>query len=70
MEAMKEIKRPWGDLHHRSYSLLYLENMKEIEKDLKKSVGYGWFCSPVTTHEVLAEGNMLKILKTIPINIS
>jgi len=70
MEAMTKTKRPWGDLHHISCSLLNLKNMQEIEKDLKNSVGYGWFCNPVTTHEVFAEGNMSNILKTIPINIS
>lgn len=70
MEAMTETKRPWGDLHHISCSLLNLKNMQEIEKDLKNSVGYGWFCNSVTTHEVFAEGNMSNILKTIPINIS
>ena len=44
--------------------------MQVIEKDLHDSVGYDWFYSPVTTHNVFAEGNMSNISKTIPINIS
>jgi len=44
--------------------------MQEIEQDLNNSVGYGWYRSPVSTHDVLAEGNMEKKMKTIPINIS
>ena len=70
MEAMTETERPWEDLHHRSYSSLDLNNMHVVEKDLHNSIGYDWFCSPVTTHDVFAEGNMLNISKTIPINIS
>lgn len=70
MEAMTETERPWEDLHHRSYSSLDLNNMQVIEKDLHDSIGYDWFCSPVTTHDVFAEGNMSNISKTIPINIS
>lgn len=70
MEAMNEMERPWEDLHHRSYSSLYLNNMQAVERDLKSFVGYDWFCSPVSTHDVFAEGNMSNISKTIPINIS
>jgi len=69
MEAMNETERPWGYLHQRSYLLLNLDNMQEIEYDLKNFIGYNWFCSPVSTHDVLAEGNMENISKTIPINI-
>ena len=70
MEAMNEMERPWEDLHHRSYSSLDLSNMQVVERDLQNSIGYDWFCSPVSTHDVFAEGNMSNISKTIPINIS
>lgn len=70
MEAMTETERPWEDLHHRSYSSLDLNNMQVVEKYLHDSIGFDWFCSPVTTHDVFAEGNMSNISKTIPINIS
>lgn len=70
MEAMTKTKKSWGDLHQISYSLLNLDNMQEIEHDLKNYVGYDWYCSLVATHEVLAKGNMSNISKTIPINIS
>jgi len=44
--------------------------MQEVKRDLKSSVGYDWFCGPVSTHDVFAEGNMSNISKTILINIS
>ena len=40
MEAMTETERHGGDLHHRSYSLLDFNNLQEVEKDLKSSIGY------------------------------
>ena len=70
MEAMTETEKPQGDLHQRSYSLLNLDNMQGIEHDLNNSVGYGWYQIPISTHDVLAEGNMANSSKTIPINIS
>ena len=70
MEAMTETEKPWEYLHQISYSLLNLDNMHIIEHDLNNSVGYGWYCIPLSTHDVLAEGNMENVSKTIPINIS
>jgi len=34
MESMIGLEKPWEDLHQRSYSLLNLDNMQEVEQDL------------------------------------
>jgi hypothetical protein len=70
IEAMTSPKKPWDDLHHRSYFLPELSRIKAGELTLTMT-GYRHFpINPLATHEVYAEGNMETIAETIPINIS
>jgi hypothetical protein len=70
MEVMASLNIPWEDLYHWASFLPYLELFKEQIQNLV-SPGHGqWSQSPIMIHDVLSEGNLSKILKTIPIEIS
>ena len=63
-------ERPWEDMHHRSsflsnpYSLEVKPEIFYLDDDMER------YQCPVQTHNMLSEGNLTNISKTIPINIS
>jgi hypothetical protein len=71
MEVMASPDMPWEDLHHRAAS--FLPDLEWFEDDIKNIVATDnvqWSQSPIMIHDVLSEGNLANISKTIPIDIS
>jgi hypothetical protein len=70
MEAMIGPKRPWDDLHHRSYFLPELRRIEAGEFAMTMNGDSPCPINPLDTHKVYAEGNVEIIVATIPIDIS
>jgi hypothetical protein len=70
IEAMTSPDKPWEDLHHRSYFLPELSQIKVGEFTVNMMGDRSCPINLLATHEVYAEGNMATITETIPINIS
>jgi hypothetical protein len=70
IKAMTSLDKPWEDLHHRSYFLPELSQVKAGEFIVTMMGNQFFPINPLATHEVYAEGNMETIAETIPINIS
>ena len=70
IEAMPGVEPPWGELHHRSYFLLELENLER--ENFREVLGerIGSPMVPLSSPGPMADGNMENISPTIPINIS
>jgi hypothetical protein len=69
LEAMNVSKRPWDDMHHRSY---FLPSLERIEQDnfrstLSEIVGHT--IVPLYTHGIYTKGNMASISPTVQIDI-
>ena len=70
MEVMNISKRPWEDMHHQSSFLSKpdpLEFKPEffyLDDDMER------YQRPIQAHNVISEGNLTNVSKTIPINIS
>ena len=69
LEAMNGLEQPWENLHHRSYFLSKLEQIKcdDFSETSSKKVGSNVI--PLGTHGIYAEGNIENLSPTIPINI-
>ena len=70
LEAMTGIDRPWDDLHQRSY---FLPDLSEVESSFPSPLSTGPIhpvLNPLAPTQVYAEGNMVVISPTIPVNIS
>jgi hypothetical protein len=70
LEALTGPDRPWDNLHHRSYFLLYLRRIEAGEFVLIVTGDKSCPVNPLATHTVYAKGNMESIIETIPIDIS
>jgi hypothetical protein len=70
IEAMNGSKKPWDDMHHRSYFLLELEIIEQdnFRSTLSDIVGHD--IVPLDTHNIYSEVNMSSISPTIIIDIS
>jgi hypothetical protein len=65
LEAMNVSKRPWDDMHHRSYFLPSLERIEQyyFRSTLSEIVGHA--VVPLDTHGICVEGNMVSISPTV-----
>jgi hypothetical protein len=70
IEAMNGSKKPWDDMHHRSYFLLELERIEQDRFRSTLSEIVGQAIVPLDMHKIYAEGNMASISPTIQIDIS
>ena len=67
---MSRVEPPWEDLHHRSYFLPELDRLEcEYFRDII-SERIGSLVVPLSSPGLMADGNMVNISPTIPINIS
>jgi hypothetical protein len=62
--------KPWEDLHHRSYFLPELHQIEAGEFTITMTGDQPCPINLLATQEIYAEGNMVTIAETIPINIS
>jgi hypothetical protein len=69
IKAMTSPNKPWEDLHHRSYFLPKLSQIKAGEFTVTMFGDRSCHTNPLATHKIYAEGNMATISTTIPINI-
>jgi hypothetical protein len=65
LEAMNVSKRPWDDMHHRSYFLPSLEKIEQDDFRSTLSEIVGHTVVPLDTHSIYAEGNMASISPTV-----
>jgi len=70
LEAITSPKRPWGDMHHKSYFLSVLSRVENGDFKLTMTKGENWSMNPLATHVVYAKGNMDNIFDIVLINIS
>ena len=63
-------KRTWEDLHHHSYFLPKLQRIESDEFRSTLSENVGCPMVPLGIHGIYAEGNMMNLSPTIPIDIS
>jgi hypothetical protein len=70
IEAMTSPDKPWDDLHHRSYFLPELHQIEAGEFTITMTGDQSCPINLLATQEIYAEGNMVTITETIPINIS
>jgi hypothetical protein len=70
IEAMTSLDKPWDDLHHKSYFLPELHRIEAGEFHITMTGDHPCPINLLATHEIYAEGNMMTIAETIPINIS
>jgi hypothetical protein len=70
IEAMTSPDKHWEDLHHRSYFLPELSQIKSGEFTMTMTGDQSCPINLLATHEIYAKGNMETIIETIPINIS
>jgi hypothetical protein len=70
IKAMTSLDKPWEDLHHRSYFLPELHRIEAGEFTITMTGDHSCPINLLATQEIYAEGNMVTIAETIPINIS
>jgi hypothetical protein len=70
LEEMIGPNRPWDDLHHISYLLPELNNIKLGEFIMTVNGDSPCHVKPLDTHRIYAEGNMESIAEKNPIDIS
>ena len=70
MEVMNISKRSWEDMHHRSSFPSKLDSLEVKHDNFYLDDDMERYQYPVQTHNVISEGNLENISKTIPINIS
>jgi hypothetical protein len=70
LEAMTCTETPLNGMHHSSHFLPQLRRMEFGDKGIIVPVYFGWYVSPLSTHDVYVERNIENISKTILINIS
>jgi hypothetical protein len=70
LESMNGSKRPWDDIHHRSYFLPILERIEQDDfwSTLSEIVSHD--VVPLDTHNIYVKENMVSIYPTILIDIS
>jgi hypothetical protein len=70
IEEMTGPDKPWEDLHHRSYFLPELHRIEAGEFPITMTGDQPCPINLLATQDIHAEGNMVTIAETIPINIS
>jgi hypothetical protein len=70
IKALTSTDKPWDDLHQRSYFLPELHRIEAGEFTITMMGDQPCTISLLATQETYAEGNMVTIAETIPINIS
>jgi hypothetical protein len=70
LEAMNGSKRPWDDMHHRSYSIPSLERIEQDDFRSTLTEIVGQDVVPLDMHNIYAEGNMVSIYPIVTIDIS
>jgi hypothetical protein len=70
IKVMTGPDKPWEDLHHRSYFLPELHRIKAGEFTITMTGDQSCPVNLLATQDIYAEGNMVTITATIPINIS
>ena len=67
---MSRVEPPWEELHHRSYFLPKLDLLEReyFREVLSERIGSPMV--PLSSPSLMADGNMMNISPTIPINIS
>jgi hypothetical protein len=70
IKEMTSLDKPWEDLHHRSYFLPELSRIEAGEFSITMTRDHPCPINLLATQEIYAEGNMVTITATIPINIS
>jgi hypothetical protein len=70
IEVMTGLDKPWEYLHHRSYFLLELHRIEAGEFTITMTGDQPCPINLLATQDIYAEGNMVTITATIPINIS
>jgi hypothetical protein len=65
IEEMIGSKRPWEDMHHRSYFLPEISHVESGEFWVYMSRNVDQSMNPLEKHGVYAKGNMDNILETI-----
>ena len=70
IEAMSGVEPPWEELHHRSYFLPELDCLEREDFRVVLSERVGSPMVPLSSLGLMANGNMVNISSTIPINIS
>ena len=70
IEAMSGVEPPWEELHHRSYFLPKLDHLEceDFREILSQIIGIP--IVPLSSPGPMADGKMVNISPTIPINIS
>ena len=70
LEAMSRVEKPWEELHHRSYFLPKLDRMEcdDFRDIVSENIGIPMV--PLSSFGQMADGNMVNLSLTIPINIS
>jgi hypothetical protein len=67
---MTSLEKPWEYLHQRSYFLPELGRIEVGEFTITMTGNQPCLINLLATQEIYAEGNMVTITETIPINIS
>ena len=67
---MSAVELPWEELHHRSYFLPPLDRLEHEDYRDILSQRIGSPMIPLSSPSQMADGNMVNISPTIPINIS
>ena len=70
IEAISGVEPPWEELHHRSYFLSELNSMEHDDFRNILSEMIGSHMVPLSSPGQMADGNMVNLSPTIPINIS
>ena len=70
IEAMSRVEPPWEELHHRSYFLPELNRMESAYFREILSENIGTPMVPLSSPGQMADGNMVNLSPTIPINTS
>jgi hypothetical protein len=65
VEAMNVSKRPWDNMHHRSYFFPSLEKIEQDDFRSTLSEIVGHTVVPLDTYGIYAEGNMVSISPTV-----
>jgi hypothetical protein len=70
LKAMNGLDKPWEDLYHKSYFLPKLHRIEAGEFTITMTGDQLCPINLLATQDIYAEGNMVTIAETMPINIS
>jgi hypothetical protein len=70
LEVMTSPKKPWDDLHHKSFFLPKLGRVEAGDFTMTMNGDVTCHVNPLAMHKVYAKGKMVSIAEMIPIDIS